>query len=269
MGLWPTTTTPSPEMEREESQNGVANVDNSSNEENVRKNTIREDSVNLNMVSFHINTLAGSGVLLLSLVIFIVLIRWILRGGLTKMINGLLTMDCAQLCRGRGQPSPSQPEAPSPGQEPPPYTPPEVGTGGQPEGPGASLTSSSISEIRQAQQALMNEMAELKSSIKFSKKLSETTIGMTRGMRTEIRDMRELCRETISENAASRQRYMAPPNPTPVGRVYPRVPAPTDNPEYLAQFFNQLLAGDQEVPLGNGYGSDTSELADSVNLSIQ
>ena len=274
MGLWPTTTTPSPEMEREESQNGVANVDNSSNEENVRKNTIREDSVNLNMVSFHINTLAGSGVLLLSLVIFIVLIRWILRGGLTKMINGLLTMDCAQLCRGRGQPSPSPPEAPSPGQEPPPYTPPEVGTGGQPEGPGASLTSSSISEIRQAQQALMNEMSELKSSIKFSKKLSETTIGMTRGMRTEIRDMRELCRETIAENAASRQRQMAPPNPTPVGRVYPRVPALTDNPEYLAQFFNQLL-GDQEVPLGNSVenphynGSDTSELDDSVNLSIQ
>ena len=274
MGLWPVTTTPSPSQEREESQQGVANVDNSSNEENVRKNTIKEYSANLNMVSFHINTLAGSGVLLLSLIVFIVLIRWILRGGLTKMINGILALDCVQLCSCRGQPSPRQPEAPSPGQEPPPYTPQEVGTGDQrqgeqQEGLGASLTSSSISEIRQAQQALMNEMAELKSSIKFSKKLSETTIGMTRGMRTEIRDMRDLCRETISENAARRQRYMVPPNPTPVGRVYPRVPAPTDSPEYLTQFFNQLLAGDQEVPLGNGYGSDTSELADSVNLSIQ
>ena len=190
------------------------------------------------------------------------------------MMNGLLSMDCAQLCRGRGQPSPSQPGAPSPGQEPPPYTPPEVGTGGQPEDPGASLTSSNISEIIQAQESLKNQMADLKSSIKFSKKLSETTIGMTRGMRTEIREMRDLCRETISENAARRQRFMIPPNPTPVGHVYPRVPAPTDNPEYLAQFFTQLL-GDQEVPLGNSVenphynGSDTSELDDSVNLSIQ
>ena len=185
------------------------------------------------------------------------------------MINGLLTMDCAQLCRGRGQPSPSQPEAPSPGQEPPPYTPPEVGTGGQPEGPGASLTSSSISEIRQAQQALMNEMSELKSSIKFSKKLSETTIGMTRGMRTEIREMRDLCRETISENAARRQRFMIPPNPTPVGRVYPRIPAPTESPEYLAEFFNQLINGDQEVPVSNGYESDTSGRDESDNINIQ
>ena len=269
MGPWPAPSTPSPEMEREESQNGVANVDNSSNEENVRKNTIREDSVNLNMVSFHINTLAGSGVLLLSLVIFIVLIRWILRGGLTKMMNGLLTMDCAQLCRGRGQPSPSQPGVPSPGQEPPPYTPPEVGTGGQPEDPGASLTSSNISEIIQAQESLKNQMADLKSSIKFSKKLSETTIGMTRGMRTEIREMRDLCRETISENAARRQRFMIPPNPTPVGRVYPRIPAPTESPEYLAEFFNQLINGDQEVPVSNGYESDTSGRDESDNINIQ
>ena len=98
MGLWPITTTPAPAQEREESQQGVGNIDNSSNEENVRKNTIKEYSANLNMVSFHINTLAGSGVLLLSLIVFIVLIRWILRGGLTKMINGILALDCVQLC---------------------------------------------------------------------------------------------------------------------------------------------------------------------------
>ena len=190
------------------------------------------------------------------------------------MINGILALDCVQLCSCRGQPSPRQPEAPSPGQEPPPYTPQEVGTGDQrqgeqQEGLGVSLTSSSLNEIRSAQQSLMNEMAELKSSIKYSKKLSETTIGMTRGMRTEIKDMRDLCRETISESTARRQRYMIPPNPTPVGRVYPRIPAPTDSPEYLTEFFNQLLAGDQEVPTGIGYGSDTSEPAESVNLNIQ
>ena len=274
MGQGPITTTPAPSQEREESQQGVGNIDNSSNEENVRKNTIKEYSANLNMVSFHINTLAGSGVLLLSLIVFIVLIRWILRGGLTKMINGILALDCVQLCSCRGQPSPRQPEAPSPGQEPPPYTPQEVGTGEQrqgeqQEGLGVSLSSTSLNEIRSAQQSLLNEMAELKSSIKYSKKLSETTIGMTRGMRTEIKDMRDLCRETISESRTRRQRYMIPPNPTPVGRVYPRVPAPTDNSEYLTEFFNQLLAGDQEVPTGIGYGSDTSEPAESVNLNIQ
>ena len=274
MGQGPITTTPAPSQEREESQQGVGNIDNSSNEENVRKNTIKEYSANLNMVSFHINTLAGSGVLLLSLIVFIVLIRWILRGGLTKMMNGILALDCVQLCSCRGQPSPGQPEVPSQGQEPPPYTPPEVGPGDlrqveQQEGSGGSLSSISLNEIRSAQQALLDEMVELKSSLKYSKKLSETTIGSIRGMRTEIKDMRDLCRETISESRTRRQRYMIPPHPTPVGRVYPRVPAPTENSEYLTEFFNQLLSGDQEVPTGVEYGSDTSEPSESVSLNIQ
>ena len=62
---------------------------------------------------------------------------------------------------------------------------------------------------------------------------------------------------------------MIPPHPTPVGRVYPRVPAPTENSEYLTEFFNQLLSGDQEVPTGVEYGSDTSEPSESVSLNIQ
>ena len=190
------------------------------------------------------------------------------------MMNGIMALDCVQLCSCRGQPSPGQPEVPSQGQEPPPYTPPEVGTGDlrqgeQQEGLGVSLSSTSLNEIRSAQQSLMNEMAELKSSIKYSKKLSETTIGMTRGMRTEIKDMRDLCRETISESRTRRQRLMMPPHPTPVGRVYPRVPAPTENSEYLQEFFNQLLSGDQEVPTGFEYSSDTSEPSESVSLNIQ
>ena len=275
MGLWPITTTPAPAQEREESQQGLGNIDNSANEVNSKKNNINDYSANLNMISLHINTLASSGVLLFGLIVFIVLVRFILCGGFSKMISRILALDCLQLCSCRGQPSPGQPEVPSQEQEPPPaYSSPEVGPGDQrqveqQEGLGVSLSSTSLNEIRSDQQSLLNEMAELKSSIKYSKKLSETTIGMTRGMRTEIKDMRDLCRETISESRTRRQRYMIPPNPTPVGRVYPRVPAPTDSSEYLTEFFNQLLAGDQEVPTGVGYGSDTSEPAESVNLNIQ
>ena len=274
MGLW-STTTPAPAQEREENQQGLGNIDNSKNEVNSKKNNINDYSANLNMISLHINTLASSGVLLFGLIVFIILVRFILRGGFSKMINRILALDCLQLCSCRGQPSPGPPEVPNQELEPPPaYTPPEVGPGDlrqgeQQEGLGVSLSSTSLNEIRSAQQSLLNEMSELKSSIKYSKKLSETTIGMTRGMRTEIKDMRDLCRETISESRTRRQRYMIPPNPTPVGRVYPRVPAPTDNSEYLTEFFNQLLAGDQEVPTGIGYGSDTSEPAESVNLNIQ
>ena len=66
-----------------------------------------------------------------------------------------------------------------------------------------------------------------------------------------------------------RQRSMMPPHPTPVGRVYPRVPAPTENSEYLQEFFNQLLSGDQEVPTGFEYSSDTSEPSESISLNIQ
>ena len=159
------------------------------------------------------------------------------------MMSRILALDCLQLCSCRGQPSPGQPEVPSQEQEPPPaYTPPEVGPGDQgqeeqQEGSGVSLSNTSLNDIRSAQQSLLDEMVELKSSLKYSKKLSETTIGSIRGMRAEVKDMRDLCRETISESRQTmRQRLMMPPHPTPVGRVYPRVPAPTENSEYLQEF---------------------------------
>ena len=276
MGLWPITTTPAPAQEREESQQGLGNIDNSSNEVNSKKNNINDYSANLNMISLHINTLASSGVLLFGLIVFIVLVRFILRGGFSKMISRILALDCLQLCSCRGQPSPGPPEVPNQEQEPPPaYTPPEVGPGDQgqveqQEGSGVSLSNTSLNDIRSAQQSLLDEMVELKSSLKYSKKLSETTIGSIRGMRAEVKDMRDLCRETISESRQTmRQRLMMPPHPTPVGRVYPRVPAPTENSEYLQEFFNQLLSGDQEVPTGFEYSSDTSEPSESVSLNIQ
>ena len=112
--------------------------------------------------------------------------------------------------------------------EPPPaYTPPEVGPGDQGQveqqgGSGGSLSDTSLNDIRTTQQSLLDEMRELKSSLKYSKKLAETTVGSIRGMRAEVADMRDLCRETISENRQTmRQRSMMQPHPTPVGRVYP------------------------------------------------
>ena len=228
------------------------------------------------MISLHINTLASSGVLLFGLIVFIILVRFILRGGFSKMINRILALDCLQLCCCRGQQDSPGPEVRNQELEPPPaYTPPEVGPGDQgqveqPGGSGGSLSDTSLNDIRTAQQSLLDEMQELKSSLKYSKKLSETTIGSIRGMRAEVKDMRDLCRETISESRQTmRQRSMMPPHPTPVGRVYPRVPAPTENTEYLQEFFNQLLSGDQEVPTGFEYNSDTSEPSENMSLNIQ
>ena len=275
MGVW-STTTPAPAQEREENQQGFGNIDNSKNEVNSKKNNINDYSANLNMISLHINTLASSGALLFGLIVFIILVRFILRGGFTKMINRILALDCLQLCCCRGQQDSPGPEVRNQELEPPPaYTPPEVGPGDQgqveqPGGSGGSLSDTSLNDIRTAQQSLLDEMRELKSSLKYSKKLAETTVGSIRGMRAEVADMRDLCRETISENRQTmRQRSMMQPHPTPVGRVYPRVPAPTETTEYLQEFFTQLLSGDQEVPTGFEYNSDTSELSENMSLNIE
>ena len=91
-------------------------------------------------------------------------------------------------------------------------------------------------------------------------------------MRSEVADMRSLCREELAEHrqVLRQQRAVVPP---PVGRVYPRIPGQTENQtsEYLQEFFSNLLGGDQEVPQGFVYNmdSDTSDLSqDSGNQSI-
>ena len=252
MGVWSSTSTPAPTQEREENQQGFGNIDNSKSEVNYKKNNINDYSANLNMISLHINTLASSGALLFGLIIFIILTRFLLCGGFSRLINKILALNCLQLCCCRGQQeSHGPPEARNQELEPPPaYTPPEVVPGDQglveqQGGSGGSLSDTDLSDIRTAQQSIIDEMRELKASLKYSKKLAETTVGSVQGLRAEVSDMRNLCREELSEHRqALRQRAMVPPHPTPVGRVYPRVPGQTETTEYLQEFFSQLLSGD-------------------------
>ena len=136
------------------------------------------------------------------------------------------------------------------------------------------------------QQSIVEEMKQLQSSIKYCKKLEETTIGSVRGLRTEVSDMRVLCREEISE----RRRFLrenlreysqgpgGPGGPPPVARVYPQVPRSnkTDDQRstYLREFFRNLVAGEEGIPQEVFYRldtdtSDTSDTSgDSGNQSI-
>ena len=187
MGIWSSTTTPAPTQEREENQQGFGNIDNSKSEVNSKKNNINDYSANLNFISLHLNTLASSGALLVGLIIFLILARFLLRGGCSRLLNQILALNCLQLCCCKGQQeSHGPPEARNQEQlqlEPPPaYSPPEVvpgdqGPGEQPGGSGGSLSDTDLSDIRTSPQSIIDEMRELKSSLKYSKKLAETTVG--------------------------------------------------------------------------------------------
>ena len=126
------------------------------------------------------------------------------------------------------------------------------------------------------QQSIVEEMKQLRTSIKYCKKLEETTIGSVRGLRTEVSDMRALCREEISE----RRRFLrenlreysqgpgGPGGPPPTPRMYPQVPRnETDNQRstYLREFFRNLVAGEEGIPQEVFYrlDTDTSDTSDT------
>ena len=98
MGVWSSTTTPAPTPEREEDQAGVGNIDNSNSEINSKKNNINDYSVDLNFISLHLNTLASSGAILVCLIILLIVARFLLRGGCSRLMNQTLALNCLPVC---------------------------------------------------------------------------------------------------------------------------------------------------------------------------
>ena len=203
-------------------------------------------------------------------------------------MNQILALNCLPVCccKDQGQqesqgPSEAHPQEQLQLEPPPAYSQvPDLGPQG-PQGPGeppggsgGPRSDQDLTEIKTAQQAIIEEMRQLKASLRYSKKLSETTVGSVRGLRTEVADMRSLCREEIAEHrrVLRQQGAGVPPQ---VARVYPRIPGQNETDdqrsEYLREFFSNLMGGDQEVPQGVFYNmdSDTSDISgDSGNQSI-
>ena len=99
MGVWSSTTTPAPSQEREEDLAGVGNIDNSNSEINSKKNSVNDYSVDLNFISLHLNTLASSGAILVCLIILLIVARFLLRGGCSRLMNQILALNCLPVPR--------------------------------------------------------------------------------------------------------------------------------------------------------------------------
>ena len=197
MGVWSSTTTPAPTQEREEDQAGVGNIDNSNSEINSKKNNINDYSVDLNFISLHLNTLASSGAILVCLIILLIVARFLLRGGCSRLMNQILALNCLPVCccKDQGQqesqgPSEARPQEQLQLEPPPAYSQvPDLGpqgSGEPPGGPGGPRSDQDLTEIKTAQQAIIEEIRQLKALLRYSKKLSETTVGSVRGLRSEV-----------------------------------------------------------------------------------
>ena len=170
------------------------------------------------------------------------------------MMNHLLSISCLPVCCCPGSgPGHLEHSVPTPQEQlqPPPYSQvPDLGPQGPPGGPGeppGGPTGDSqqdsqgpdLTEIRNMQKSIVEEMKQLKTSIKYCKKLEEVTVGSVRGLRTEVSDMRALCHEELAE----RRRFLrdnlreystaqgpgGPGGPPQVAWVYPQVPRANDN----------------------------------------
>ena len=144
---------------------GIANVDNS--EMGREHSSVNDYSVDLNFVSLHLNTFASSGALVLIVLIYLLLIRFFLTGGATRMFNRLMDMKCLLLCCCR-EPYPELPEPSAPvtlAQQPLPDMELQQGPPGGPAGgPGGSQQDlqgpqgPSLSELQDLQNSLIQEM---------------------------------------------------------------------------------------------------------------
>ena len=287
MGIFRTTTTPRPEEEKEEHLSGIANMDNS--EMGGERSSVNDYSVDLNFVSLHLNTLASSGALILIVLISLLIIRFIFTGGATRMLDRLMDMTCLPTCCCRpdpqGHPEPSAPV--SPAQQQVPDVVPQQGPGGPPGGPpglpGGSqqdLQGPNLSEIQNLQKALIDEIKQLKSSVRYCKRLEEVTVGSVRGLRDEVADMRALCREELAERRGTmqflRENYTSETRDcTQDSRVYPQLPNSTDMDDQthsmMREFFSSLV--EPGIPKEVFYRldentSESSESCGSGNLSI-
>ena len=83
MGVITATSTPQPEVEKDEHLSGIGNIDNS--ETGVKHSSVNHYSVDLNFVSLHLNTLASAGSLVFIILIFLLFARFLLTGGETRM----------------------------------------------------------------------------------------------------------------------------------------------------------------------------------------
>ena len=157
-------------------------------------------SVNLNFISLHLNTLASSGALIIIVLMLLLVARFCLTGGATRLMNRLLSISCLPVCccPGSGPPGHLKPSVPTPQDQlqPPPYSQvpdlvpqgPPGGPGEPPGGPTGDSQQDSqgpdLTEIRNLQKSIVEEMKQLKTSIKYCKKLEEVTVGSVRGLRT-------------------------------------------------------------------------------------
>ena len=175
------TTTPAPVEEREETPTGFANVNNS--KMNTKKNSVNDYSVDLNFISLHLNTLASSGALIIIVLMLLLLARFLLTGGTTRLMNQLLSISClpACCCPGSGPPGHQEPSGTTPQDQlqPPPYSQvPDLEPQGPGEPPGGATGESQqdsqehdLTEIKKMQQSIVEEMKQLRTSIKHCKKL--------------------------------------------------------------------------------------------------
>ena len=120
MGVFRSSSTPHPEEEKDEHLSGIANVDNS--EMGWEHSSVNDYSVDLNFVFLHMNTLASSGALILIVLMSLLIIRFFLTGGATRLFNCLMDMTCLPTCCCRepdlGHPEPSAPVSPAQQQVP-------------------------------------------------------------------------------------------------------------------------------------------------------
>ena len=178
MGIFRTTTTPRPEEEKEEHLSGIANVDNS--EMGGKHSSVNDYSIDMNFILLHLNTLTSSGALILIVLMTLLIVRFCLMGGASRMLNRLMEISClpACCCRGSEPPGHHKPSAPASQDQQqvtdlvPPQVPPG-GPGRPPGPPGDSqqdLQVPNLSEIRDLQKFLIEEMKQLKNSVKYCKK---------------------------------------------------------------------------------------------------
>ena len=96
MGVITSASTPQQVVEKDEHLSGIANVDNS--ETVGEHSSVNDYSVDPNFVSLHLNTLASSVALVFIILICLLIARFLLKGGATRMFNSLMNLKCLLPC---------------------------------------------------------------------------------------------------------------------------------------------------------------------------
>ena len=97
MGVLSTPLPPQPEVVREESHNGIGNVNNS--ETGGEHSSVNDYSIDLNFVSLYLNTLALAGSMILIILTALLFARWTLTRRVMQMWETLTKLSCLWPCR--------------------------------------------------------------------------------------------------------------------------------------------------------------------------